>query len=191
MGVPAGILTLVTFPAIGFKALPSPFSQIDFESLLSFVLFQLPRPPWLLANSYQSPPRMSRLEASPASSPPLIQHISVSFGPHRNVCTPVGLLSWSTTKQLFIGTCYLHRHCFLICTGFSVSRQLRGQEPCLRESINSLLQCLTGCPAPSEAKECWVLESGPAGSQFQLHRLRTAALWQVASSLSAWGSCED
>lgn len=142
--------------------------------------------PWLLANSYQGPPQMS---------PPGIfsslflarhpTHLGASVGPHRSVCILVGFLTWSMTKQLFIGTCYLPRHCILICTGFYVSHQLRRQEPCLMESIRHglskpLPQCLTGCPAPSEAKECWVLESGPAGSQFQLHRLRTAALWQIA-----------
>ena len=74
MGVPTGILTLITFPAIVFKALPSPFSQIDVESLLSFMLFQHPRP----LGSWQTPTkvhlRCHLQESFPASSLPVIQH---------------------------------------------------------------------------------------------------------------------
>lgn len=129
--------------------------------------------PW----SWQTPSRSTSRVPSRSLFQPLPCPSSNTFGclpwaPQKHL-QPVRAVKLVKEKHTYWHLLFA-RHCFLICHWL----------PCLSPDLKAGAMsdgtckawCLTGCPALSEARECWALESGPAGSHFQLHHLRTAAL---------------
>lgn len=129
MRVPGGILTLIIFPIIAFKALPSPFSQIVFFSFLRAV--PTSQAPWLLANSYPSRSILNAPSRSLSHTLPCPSSNTFGAAPQKCLQT-VRTLKLVKEKHIYWhlllpGTVFCVCVClfFNLSTGFSVSPHLK------------------------------------------------------------------